>query len=229
MNPTTAKARFTAMPETPDPNAQTPAATGDPATGGGTQTPEGFVPKADFEKTEAQRREFQANLDKQTQENARLQRELAEARTGTPDPAQPPAPVGFDPQTFRQELMRDVLNANTLRSAADAAKIAFPHADPSIFTDRLAEFGSPEALRLAAEVSHTRVQTVLDAQKAEVEKTVREEFAATHGGGTPPPANSGAIPGDPTAQELAKMTIAQLNELEDRTPGVINRVLRSAS
>lgn len=193
--------------------------------GAGTQTPDGFVPQVDYDRLEAQRREFQANLDRTTQENDRLVRELAERPATSPDPVVGAA-AGFDPAAFRRELLQDFHSVTALKDAAVAARSDYPHADPALF-DRLAEFSSPEAFRLACEVSHTRVADVIATQVADREKTVREEMAKQHGLTLVPPAGAEGVPGDPTQAQLAAMPIHEWDALELKSPGVIDRVLRS--
>jgi len=137
---------------------------------------------------------------------------------------------GFDPDAFRQSLLRDVSGVISMTSTAAALKAEFPNADPSLFApEKLSQFGSPEALRFEVEDSHRRVAAILDAQRTEIEAKVREEMAAATGspagaGGTPP------VPGgDPTPAQLVAMTPAEMNALEAVNPGVLDRVLRAAS
>lgn len=202
----------------PDPAAAAAGASGD----GGTQTPEGFVPKADFERAEAQRRETQRQLDL-------TKNQLVQATAGTPAPA--PVPAGsdadFDPVAFRRQLLGEVAQVTAVQGAAVRLLTEFPHADPDLFGARLAEFGSVDALRLAAEASHLRVASVIAGEKATIEAQVRAEMAAAHGGGSGQPGIPGT-PGDPTPAELAGYSIEQMDALEAKNPGVLDRVMRSA-
>lgn len=211
---------------------QTPAA---PAPGSDQGTPaaaepvvpEGYVPAAEVEKArEESRRRYQGELDQTKAELTRLQ-------------AAPVAPAGgaaaengggFDPDAFKASLLRDVYGASQMSQASQAVRAEFPHADPTLFTpEKLSTFASPDALRFAAEDSHKRVAGILDAEKAAIEAKVREEFAAKYGqpgGSAVTPAAPG---GDPTPQQLAAMSIAELNALEAANPGVTERVMRAAT
>lgn len=138
----------------------------------------------------------------------------------------------FNPDTFRQGLLSDVYGAQALANEASALRTEFPHADPGLFApDRLASFNSPEALRVAAESSHKRVQDTLDAGFKAKEQEMLQDFAKKYGvdlGAGPQGGTEGGGGGDPTAQQLNQMSMAELDALEKENPGVVQRVLKAA-
>jgi hypothetical protein len=137
---------------------------------------------------------------------------------------------GFDLDSFRNQMLRDVVGVTNLATAAPELRAKFPHADPAIF-DNLHEFGSVDALRVAAEDSHRRVASVIEAEVAAKEADWRKEAEEKYGTGAGTP-SSGATTvqaGDPTTAQIAAMSVAEINELEARAPGTVERVLRSAA
>lgn len=178
--------------------------------------PEGYVPAAEVETArEEARRRYQSELDKARAENERLKA------------AQPAAPKdgnsgGFDPDSFRQSLLRDVSSVLTLNQTVDQVKAEFPHADPALFSpEKLSQFGSPESLRLAAEDSHRRVTEILAREREAIEARLREELAAASAGGQTPVGGPAPAPGDPTPEQLANMSFAEFAALPDE---VLERV-----
>lgn len=199
-----------------------PAATG---AGAPAATPEGFVPLGEAEAArEEARRATQAASDLRKE----LERLKATHTPAAPTPA--PGDSGFDPDGFKQALLRDVYGATQMSQTAATLKAEFPHADPSLFApEKLSQFGSPEAFRFEVEDSHRRVAAILATERAAIEAKVREEVAAAVGGtagaaGTPP------VPGgDPTPAQVAAMTPEEMDALEASNPGVLLRVLKAAS
>jgi len=204
-----------------------PATTGSDQSAAGTPgpaiTPEGFVPLSEVEQIrEEARRSRQAAED--------LRQELARSKAAAPKPADNDANQGFDPEEFRRGLLRDVSGVLSLTQASAAARTEFPNADPALFEpERISQFSSPEAYRLAVEDSHTRVAAILDAGWAAREEKLRAELATKFGdagasaGGTAP-----LTSGDPTIAQVLAMSIDEMNELEARSPGTLNRVKRTA-
>lgn len=195
----------------------------DPSVG---QVPEGFVPAAEVENArEEARRRYQGENDKLKAELSRLQSSVKPAASDSSAAKD----GGFDPDAFRRQLLSDVYGATSLSVASEKVRAEFPHADPALFTpDGLSQFTTPEALRFAAQDSHSRVAAILDAERATLESTIREEFAAKYGQ-APGPAGTPATPsGDPTPAQLAAMSVSELNALEASNPGVMERVLAKA-
>lgn len=215
-------------PSEPNPVTPPPAPPAVPASEGAappTQAPAGFVPQADFEREQLRARTFQGEAD-------RLKAQLAappapqEAPAGTPQ-----AGPGFDPEAFRANLLRDVVGVTQLTQTAANLRQKYPHADPAIF-DRIDQYGSADALALAVMDSHARVASILDQHTdvAAVEARIRAEYEARYGGtGTPPSGGSTTPNGDPTPAQLNAMSAAEWDALEQRSPGVIDRVLRSSA
>lgn len=182
-----------------------------------------FVSRADYEKLQGDLRAQAGRFDK-------FQKDLAAERAATVDP---PVSGEFDPAAFRRDLLRDTANVISLTQAAAQLRVDLPHADPSIF-GRLDEFGSVEALTVAAEGSHQRVQAALDAQKEDLEKTLLSDFATRYGvkiegAAGPQGTTEGGQPGgDPTPEQFARLSFAEQNALEAAHPGISDRILRAA-
>jgi hypothetical protein len=195
----------------------------------GTQAPEGFVPQAELSAVEERRRALQSEKD-------RLQSELdafrANAATASGEGDGGAGSAGeFDSEAFRRSLIADVHGATAIQTAAAALRTEFPHADPALFApERLATFGSPDALRLAASDSHARVASALTVEKAAIEERLRAEFEARYGNGR----RCGqrwrqrGRHRRPHARPGLRMSMDELDALEKANPGVLDRVLRSA-
>lgn len=200
---------------TPTPEAAAPE--GVPAAPASVEVPAGFVPQADLDRVEAQRRSFQAEAE-------RYKAELAKATT----PATPPAAAkGFDPEAFQSEVIQRVMGATAIQSAAIELKAQFPHADPSMFSaESLTTFASPEALRIAAEADHNRVQAIVAAQVAAKEAELKAQLA---GGGSPGGPVTPPTPGaEPTVDYLNSLSAADFSAFDAENPGVAKRVLAKA-
>lgn len=185
--------------------------------------PEGYVPAAEVEKArEEARRRYQSELDRAKAEAERL-KAAQSAASGEKDGGA----SGFDPDAFRQSLLRDVSSVLTLNQTVAQVRAEFPHADPALFSpDRLSQFGSSDALRLAAEDSHRRVTAILDAERAAMEAKLREELAAASGGSSGPSGGSSPpVTGDPTPEQLAAMPFSEYVKLPEE---VIDRVMAKA-
>jgi hypothetical protein len=191
----------------------------------GTETPSGFVPVSELERERQRTREFQSRYDQLVAE-----RSNGSAATGTNgghgDGESTP---GFDPDSFRQSVLTDVLRAQNMVSGVERARADFPHADPTLFTpERVAQFGSVESFRFAAEESHRRVASILDAERTAIEARVREELGLQGGGAGGPQGDTPAAGGLPTAQQLASMTMEEWDKLEESNPGAIASILARA-
>lgn len=219
------------MTDTPQPPAASPP---NPATdqsqGSGSGAPvvtipEGYVPRADLDRVESQRRQMQGELDR-----------LKAAQTpATPTPA-PTTDSGFDPDGFRRQLLTDVYSATALRESVATLRTEFPNADPSFYdADMLMEFDSPEALRAVVEADHKRVQSIVEAAVAAALAAAGVQQGGqgqgqAQGGSPLGPGNPGGavVTGDPTIQQLMAMSFAEQDAYEKANPGVIERVLRAA-
>ena len=202
-----------ALVPAPDPPAPAPAAP--------VQVPEGFVPQADLDRVELQRKGFQSEL-------TRVTAELAAAKV-KPDPAPATSPVVGDAaselRALRAEMVADrLLSANM--ASVPSLKTEFPHADPSFFSaERLAGYGSPEALRIAVEADHNRIAAIVSAAEQVKEDAAKAALAGQSPlGPVAPP-----IPGvDPTVQQLNALSPSALDAYQAANPGVVERVMTAA-
>lgn len=194
---------------------------GDGATG--TQAPEGFVPRAELDALrEETRRMVQSERDKLRVEFERLTAPAGDASGDA-------AASGASSESLTQA---DIARIISVQTALPTLRQEFPHADPAFFeADHALSYGSVTALRMAAQASHDRVASILEAERPAVEQRLREEFAKANPGAAGP-ANGGGTEGgtgDPTPAQLAAMSMDELDELEKANPGVLDRVLRSAT
>jgi hypothetical protein len=192
------------------------------------QPPPGFVPVSELERERQRAREFQSRYDQLVAERQMMDRSNGDgaSRGGQDEGA---SGLGFDPDSFRQSVLTDVLRAQNMVSGVERARADFPHADPTLFTpERIAQFGSVESFRFAAEESHRRVASILESERAAIEAQVREELGLQGGGAGGPQGDTPAQGGDPTPEQLAAMTMGEWDDLERDSPGIIERVLTRA-
>jgi hypothetical protein len=202
-----------------DTSVDTGASTG----AAGTETPPGFVPVTELERERQRTREFQSRYDQLVAERSNG---ATTTHGGQDDGETTP---GFDPDSFRQSVLTDVLRAQHMVSGVERARADYPHADPTLFTpERVAQFGSVESFRFAAEESHRRVASILDQERATIEASVREELGLQGGGAGGPQGDTPAQGVDPTPEQLAAMTMEEWDKLEEESPGLIARVLARA-
>lgn len=212
---------------TPGASESNPAA-GEGSTDGaaGSVVPEGFVPVAELERERQRAREFQSRYDQlQAAQSQGGGSALAGGSSESDDGV-----GGFDPDAFRQSLLRDIYEANSTARTVESLKAEFPHADPALFSpDRVAGFRSPEALRFAVEDSHRRVTAIVAEERAALEAKIREELAAQSGGSAGPAGTPPVPGGDPTPEQLLAMDMDEWDRLEAASPGLIERVLSGSS
>ena len=219
------------MSEASQPAGETSETTSVEETGGtasgatSTETPPGFVPASELERERQRTKEFQSRYDQLVAERSKANG--AGATSGGQDDGEEGS--NFDPDSFRQSVLSDVLRAQSMVSGVERARSDFPHADPTLFTpERVAQFGSVESFRFAAEESHRRVASILDSERATIETKLREELGLQSGGAGGSQGDTPAAGGEPTAEQLAAMTMEQWDKLEAESPGVISRVLARA-
>lgn len=205
--------------------------TPDGADSGGANEHEGFVPQDQLDREVARTRSFQAERDK-------LQAELDRVKlANTPpkaDEKDDKPTLGFDPDEFRRQVTRDAFHATSMARAAEALRADYPHADDDLFTAaRITDFGSVEAFKFAVEDSHKRVDSKIKSERAKIEEDVRKEFAEKYGVSITPNASegkgTGTPAGDPTPEQLARMSASEWDTLEERSPGAINRILAKSA
>lgn len=178
----------------------------------------------EFEKKlEEQRRASQSRIDK-------MQKELDDLKAAQ---ATPPAPEKDDSSTPPPGLTVEGLRAELRRQrevdgAVEDLRKAFPYADASVFSN-LESYESAEALRAEAEASHKRTEALIQPALAAKEEEVKNRFveagypdlgpADTGGDG------EGSNGGDPTYEQILRMSLDEQDELGDE---VIERAARAA-
>lgn len=203
-----------------------PAASGDAGSGsagdggaGGTQA------SVSIEDLEALRRDFQSAQDKSI---ARITSMLDERLAPKPKDDSDDEPQPLTAEDVRREAASAVQNAQIIFASVGDLKAEFPLADPSIYSD-LTRFESVEALRAAVEGSHSRTDALVAPALQEKEKEIRAKYAERYGDLGPMEPTDTTPAGDPTIEQLSRMSQPELDQLEKDNPGVIDRVLRSAN
>ena len=217
-NPTTATSEGTSNPAD--------AGTGGSADGGagGTDAVEKLTAERDALQAEARR--HQAERDRAKAELDKIKADLAKANGASSE--ETPA-SGLTAEQVRMEMRREMARTRELNDAVATARSQYPNALGDVFS-RLDEYDSPEELLEAARASHEALSSHLDAQMAQKEKELRERYEKVHGP-LPETSTSPDAPapkGDPTVDELSDMTVSQLDALEAKEPGIIDRIIRSA-
>lgn len=205
---------------TPTTPASEPATTptgaggGNEGSGGGSQTDAGAL-AAERDAAVQRARDEQARAD-------RLQAELAAREPAKPAATATPAPLTMEGLTA--ELNR----RDEIAGASAALRTEFPDADPSVFT--ATAYANAEQLRAAVEDSDRATKASKQALRAEVDAEVRARYAEQYGplNETTPPDAGGGTTGDPTPEQLRGMSLDEMDALEAKSPGAINRILRSA-
>jgi len=185
---------------------------------------------AERDALQAEARQHQSERDRVKAERDRLKAELDAAKaaptgetpaTGTPLTAEQIA------EQVRMEMRREATRSRELAQAVQTAKEQYPNAVPSVFD---AEYDTAEELLETARTSHETLTGFIAARAEAMEKDIRDKYEAKYGP-LPAPASGGdqAPPsGDPTIEQLSEMSQAQLDALEKKEPGIIDRVIRSA-
>ena len=201
---------------------QPPADAGDAGSGnagdqgGASSTAEQFAAERSALQSEARR--YQSEADKAKADRDRLQAQL--------DALENPAPTDEPTPGLTLEQVRAASFAAQRIIAAEASlREQYPSADASIY-DRIDQFESVEALSAAVEASHSRKESEAKALRDKIEDEVRREFAEKHGIELGPPEPVDSTPtGDPTVEQLGRMTQPELDALEKARPGLIAKVM----
>lgn len=209
---------------------------GDPTPGegadggaGGTQTAEQFA--AEREALQREARVRQSEADKAKAEAARLKAELEQMKGASGDETPTPA-AGLTAEQVqeqvRQAMRREEVRTRELAAAVETARAEYPNAEASVLDTSLYE--TAEEMLVAAKASHDTLSSHVDAIVAQREKELREQYAKTYGElPAPPDSTDGAgATGDPSIEQLNSMSLDELDALEKRAPGTIERVMRSA-
>jgi hypothetical protein len=182
----------------------------------------GYVPQADYDRAEQQRRSFQAERDRLAAENAALKQSVT-----PPAPAPAPAPAAgaslediFADPRFVQGLGQIVgatLNQrDALTAARQQAKTEFPSAAEDVLGGN---FSTPEELLNAAKASHESVEAVRSAMRKEVEAEVFGSVKERYGiDVTPqvPPAEGSEGEKKITAADLQTMSMSEIMALDPK-------------
>lgn len=137
-------------------------------------------------------------------------------------------PEALTPAEVDRRVAAAVFNAQQISASVGDLKTEFPLADASIYAD-LTQFESAEALRAAVEGSHARTSALIAPAIEAKEQEIRAKYAERYGDLGPEEPTDTTPSGDPTIDQLNRMSQAELDRLERDNPGVIDRVLRSAS
>ena len=198
---------------------------------GGTEAAEKLAAERDAFQAEARR--HQAERDRVAAERDRLKRELDAAKGSssdeTPAPSDKPLTAAQIAEQVQTAMRREAARSREIAAAEATAREEFPNADSALFA-RIDEFDSAEDLLEAARSSHNATSELLKDRLAAAEKELRERYEKVHGP-LPEPVSASDTPpsGTPTVQELSAMSQAQLDALEAKEPGIIDRVIRSAN
>lgn len=217
----------TSEPGSGDPGG---SGTGEGADGGagGTAAAEKFA--AEREQLQREARERQSAQHKAEAEAARLKAELDKLKGASGDETPTPA-AGLTAEQIqeqvRQAMRREEARTRELTAAVATAKEQYPNAEASVLDS--SRYETAEEFLAAAQASHDRFTSHVDELAAKKEEELRARYAEKFGELPAPVETPADTPtGDPTVEQLSSMSVSQLEELEARTPGVIDRVLRSA-
>jgi hypothetical protein len=194
---------------------------------GGTQAADQFA--AERETLEARARSFQSEADKAKERAAAAEAELARLKGEKDEGASgqgTPAP-GLTEDAVVRVMRREQARASEVAAALETAKADYPNAEPAVL--RADQYDTAEELLAAAEASHKSVSSHLEARLKAEEEALRKRYAERYGE-LPAPVETGSeggASGDPSIAQLNAMSQDELDALEKRDPGVIDRVLRS--
>ncbi len=155
-------------------------------------------------------------------------KDLLAARDAGSDGGSSTDPEPMTAEDIRREAASAIYLAQQVGGAVAGLQTEFPYADKGIYSD-LSRFESVESLRAAAEASHQRITALIEPALAEKEKEIRAKYAERYGDLGPDEPTDTTPSGDPTLEQLGRMKQSELDRLEIDNPGVIDRVLRSAT
>lgn len=207
-----------------NPTAADAAAAGGSADGGagGAQAgADAFA--AERESLAKQARDFQSRADREQARAEAAERRLAELSKPAGTPAASEAPAGL--------TMADLIRYDQLKDAKTELAAKYPDANPDILA-RAVQFDSPEAFEASVERSHNANKAMRERIEREAEERMRallEERGIKLDPNPAPPTGTTPPVGDPTPADLNRMTPEEWEELEAKSPGVIDRVLAANS
>lgn len=193
--------------------------------GGDGAMPDGFVPKADFDATEAKRRDLQSQLDKaKAQLAARPEPATPAAVAGDADLAAEVATLkaklaSFDPNAIADQFTARFNQQQALAAAKLSAKEKYANARPEVVN---ATYESPEELVAAVEASHKAETSHREQIAAQERERISAELKEKHGISLEPspqieaPDTDGAAAGVPQNQrDLAALSTSEYLALPD--------------
>jgi len=179
---------------------------------------------------QAEARQHQSERDRVKAENDRLKAELAAARATSSDET-PASTTGLTAEQIAEQvrtaMRQEQARSRELALAEETAKKEYPNALASVYGE---SYDSAEDLLETARASHETLSGFIAERTEAMEKDIRERYEAVHGPlPTPATTDEQAPPsGDPTIEQLSDMSQAQLDALEKKEPGIIDRIIRSA-
>jgi hypothetical protein len=200
-----------------------------PAGGDGGQVPEGFVSQAQFDATEAKRRDLQSKLDKanaslaarpEPTTQAAVAAESAEKDRIAALEAQVAKLASFDPDSIADQFTARFNQQQALAAAKLSAKEKYANARPEVLN---ATYESPEELIAAVEASH-QAETSHRAEIAAAERArISAELKEKHGIALEPSPQTTAPEGGSTAadgvpqnqRDLAALSTSEYLALDD--------------
>lgn len=203
--------------------AEGSAAAGSSAEGGsgGSSTADSFA--AEREQLETRARGFQSTADREKQRADAAEAELTKLRGGA-EGAEADAPQPLTLEQMRAEMRR----MGEVQNAVPGLREQFKNADPAILA-RADSFDTVEALGEALKASHEAATSVIDAAVAEREAALRAQYVEKYGELPAPPSSDGTTAGEVTLEQLNRMSMAEMDQLEQDHPGIIERINRSAN
>lgn len=191
----------------------------------GTQAaPEGFVSRAELEREQVRSRAFQGEKD-------RLAAQLAAQAA----PIAPVAAAASGEKPLTASEVGQVVFAAQMKAAQMVAQVAslrekFPRALGSIFESAMT-FETPEAFVFAVSESHNEIDAVVKREAAAEVDAVKADFAKRFGQAALTPSGEGSapVPGELTLAQIAKMSLREQAEYDKAHPGLVDRLLRSAT
>lgn len=181
---------------------------------------------SESDSAEARIRYWQSEADKaksrQSSLEARL-KELEERQTessAVPDGGQSNL---VDPVQFLEQIEL----RTEMREARKQLSEQYPFARSEVING-FARYRSVDDYVFAVEQDHRNYERKIQPEIDRKVQAARVELEAKFGGMvSPPDANGAAIPGEPTAEQLANMSMREWDELEGKFPGILDRVLRN--
>lgn len=125
-------------------------------------------------------------------------------------------------------LMEQMELRQEMREVRKELRDRYPLARTDV-VNGLNKFRSLDDYTWAVEQSHRDVERSVQPVIEQREKAIRDEYEAKFGRLNSPPSTGGdAIPGRISVQDLAAMSVEDMDAFEEKNPGVIDSILREA-